>query len=141
MEILHTSPEKIERINKNGVFDDILFFSDDEYVMTACTNYYLYKLNVDRSNLIETCMLDDESTFNEVSEALNIDVETAIDLICERKTTYELGLDSDDSIYIQTMIGLCAKRMGFIGAIATDEQGTVYIVPMSDNLHLLKLVK
>ena len=124
MQIIHTSPEAITKITKNGLFDDCLFFSVDEYAMGKVGAVYTLEISEDK--IVEVCDLDNAEVIDNIMTALDVDEDEAIELL----TSNENDLDGDDSWWIQAKQGQCAKLMGFEACEAVDEQGVVYIVPM-----------
>jgi hypothetical protein len=141
MKITHTSPVKITKITNSGLFDDCLFFSDDEYVMTAKKGYFVYQINIDESEIIDASDLDDSETIEHISNVLNVDLEQAERFLDARDSVFDFGLDADDDWFIQSQRGAAAKLMGFSACRDEDEQGTVYIVPMLNKFESLNLVK
>ncbi len=128
MLVIHTSPVEITEINKSGMFDDCLFFSDDEYAMgkVAAT----YSLEIDESAVIDVFDLDDEEMIEHIASVLEIDTDDAERVLDGRDTAMDHGADCDMDWWIQAKQGECAKKMGYEACRAVDEQGVVYIVPM-----------
>lgn len=139
MKITHTSPVEITNIVKTGVFDDCLFFSDSEYVMTAADVVYVYSLDIEDESLISCYELHDDEVIEDIIRVLDVDAEAAESMLCGDTTAFDNGLVGEDDWWIQAKQGECAKKMGYAGCISEDEQGTVYIVPMFGREKELKL--
>ena len=145
MKIFHTSPKKISRIEKTELFDDVLFFSDSLYYMNT-ESRFVYSLEIEESELLDVSSVfyDDNSDkiddiIADLAEYADVDFETAQDLLDETQSIVDYTNDCEDLWYIQKLQAQIAKKMGYKGAIAEDEQGTVYIIPCSDKFGDLKL--
>ncbi len=132
MKITHTSPNKITSINKNGQFDDCLFFSADEYSMTTKGDLYVYSIELLDSKIIEVSELYNEEVIANIASVLDVDEDAAERLLDGRDTAFDHDLDGEDDWWIQAKQGECAKLMGYEAVESQDEQGTVYIVPMAN---------
>lgn len=130
MKIFHTSPNKIEKINAYGIAGDCLFFSDEEYVMTASSTYFVYSLEVSEDEVIAVNQLHDDGIIEEIAEYFSVDSETAESLLDGSESEWTHDCDGEDSWWLQGKQGECAKKMGYKACQSDDEQGTVYIVPM-----------
>ncbi len=139
MQIIHTSPTEITKINKNGLFEDCLFFADDAYNMSAADTIYTYTLDVDSDEILDVRALYDVEIIAHISSVLNVDLDTAADLLTDRQNVFDVDRNGDDSRWLQAQQGKCAKKMGFVGTKIFDEQGTAYIVPMLGRENDLKL--
>ena len=137
----HTSPVKITEgmINIYGVAGDCLFFSDDIYVMTASDSYYTYEADF---NCVTAFNLYDEEIIKEIAERFGCDLELAESLLdaSESEWNQEFDCDDFDSWWLQGKRGECAKKMGYDGCEDIDEQGTVYIIPMTGRESELNLI-
>lgn len=126
----HTSPQLIVNgsINNSGIAGSCLFFSDDVYRMSASSTY-VYEAEF---NCIAASQLYDLEIVSEIAEYFDCDESLAESLLdaseCEWNQHFECS--SDDSWWLQSKRGECAARMGYDGCKDSDEQGTVYIVPM-----------
>lgn len=149
--VYHTSPNKIEKITKNGKFDDCLFFSSNIYSMGEVVATYemdVECLEVERFFYQDDCDKLD-SIIEHVRDYANylgadIDLEEAQDLLDSTNEAYDVvdyDVAGELSWFIQTRQGEAAKVLGYNGAIAEDEQGTVYIIPMFGRENDLKEVK
>lgn len=140
--MFHTSPEEIKEgtINKNRTAGDCLFFSDDVYVMTASNKYYVYEAEFD---CVSVSQLYDEEIINDISKYFDCDGELAESLLdsSESEFNQDFDCDGEDSWWLQGKRGECAVKMGYDGCEDTDEQGTVYIIPMTGREHDLNLVE
>lgn len=138
MRIYHTSGAEIKEIEKDGQFDDMLFFSEKPYVMTAANTIFTYYLEIDDDKI-----LDIERVFYEYDPADHPKLQEIVDNVAER-----FGISDDDAMeiiddsepmisedcegswWIQAQQGHVARALGYDAAMSRDEQGTVYIVPM-----------
>lgn len=134
----HTSPTKIEKgmINHGGIAGDCLFFSDDVYQMSDAA-VYVYEADFD---CISACNLEDDEIIAEIAEKFGVDSDTAEGLLDGSESEWDYGADAEDSWWLQGKRGECAVKMGYDGCEDEDEQGTVYIVPMSGREGELSLV-
>ena len=132
MKVTHTSPSKITKITKHGQFDDCLFFSTDEYSMTSKGDLYVYSLELAADKIIEVGELYNEDVIANIVSALDVDEDAAERMLDGRDNAFNHGLEGSDDWWIQAKQGECAKLMGYEAVEAQDEQGTVYIVPMSN---------
>lgn len=135
----HTSPQKIKpgMINKFGVAGDCLFFSDSVYEMSA-SDVLVYEAYF---NCTPVYKLFDDEIVAEIAERFEVDSDVAECLLDGSKSEWDLdGMDADASWWLQGKRGECAVKMGFDGCEDEDEQGTVYIVPMSGREDELTLV-
>ena len=141
MEIYHTSPNKIEKINSYGIAGDCLFFSADIYTMTAVPEYVVYSIEISEDQIIKVSDLYDEEIVNEISEEFGVDTDTAENLLDGSESEWDYECDAEKSWWLQGKQGECAKKMGFEACRSKDEQGTVYIVPMMNREKDLVLEK
>ncbi|KAB0482354.1 hypothetical protein F7Q91_02825 [Vibrio chagasii] len=132
MKIFHTSPEKIESINAYGIAGDCLFFSGDVYQMSAAATL-TYTLEIDEDSIISASQLHDEAIISEIAEYFDCDEEFAESLLdaSVNEWNQDFECDADMSWWLQGKRGQCAKAMGYDACRDEDEQGTVYIVPMT----------
>jgi len=142
MNVIHTSPAKIEKIRSYGLFADCLFFSNNEYVMTAAEGYYVYALEIQDDEIIEDYELYDDEIIAEIADNLGVDNDIAESLLDGSQSANDLMLEDagEADWWIQSKQGECAKKMGYKACQSTDEQGTVYIVPMMGRESDLKLI-
>ena len=136
--MFHTSPVKIEKINKHGVAGDCLFFSDDVYVMGASSSVYVYEADF---NCVRASQLHDDQIVAQIAARFGVDEDTAESLLDGSENEWNHGADADESWWLQGKRGECAVKMGYDGCEDEDEQGTVYIVPMFGREADLKLVQ
>ena len=125
----HTSPKKIEEgsINSYGIAGDCLFFSDDVYRMSEAS-VYTYEADFD---CVHVSQLHDEEIIGEIAEKFNVGEAVAESLLDGSESEWDHGADAEDSWWLQGKRGECAVKMGYDGCEDEDEQGTVYIVPMT----------
>jgi len=136
--MFHTSPNKITEINNLGIAGDCLFFSDNVYVMTEAESVYVYEADFD---CIRVWQLHDEEIIEEIADNFGCSIETAEGLLDGSECEWEQeSCDADMSWWLQGKRGECAKKMGFDGCEDEDEQGTVYIIPMSGRENELNLI-
>lgn len=137
----HTSPNKITNgmIDSFGIAGDCLFFSDNIYQMSDAA-IYVYKAEF---NCIAAYELHDETIITEIAEHFGCDEELAEALLdgSESEWNQEFDCDGDDSWWLQGKRGECAVKMGYDGCEDKDEQGTVYIVPMTGRESELTLIE
>lgn len=142
--IYHTSPSEINSIHKNGMFEDVLFFSTTPYFMTAVSNPVVYELKAKHSDFCNKSVLADCS--DEIAElAFKFEVtnEVAEQLLTEEISAYDVfscDMASEASWSVQTAQARAAKKLGFLGVKTQDEQGTVYAICMTGKEYILKKV-
>lgn len=136
--MFHTSPNKIEKgtINKYGIAGDCLFFSDDVYRMSDAA-VYVYEADF---NCVAASELWDDAIIAEIAARFGVDEDTAEALLDASENEWDHGADADGSWWLQGKRGECAVTMGYDGCKDTDEQGTVYIVPMTGREAELTLI-
>ena len=141
--IYHTSHDEIKEIHNNGMFGDVLFFSNNIYEMAKAN--FVYSVDADELSFIEPCQIDNEETTQEVMAYAKVDEDTAFDLLSDKVDAYEIHEDYEDAAdlcwRIQYFQAQAAKRMGFDGCKSRDEQGAVYMIPMFGRENLLNEVK
>jgi len=142
MQIFHTSPEKIEKIDSFGMFGECLCFSADVYQMSACSTV-TYSIEINEDEIIEAGSF----FYQDDCEKLNDIVEDIMDLAgCGREEAEEFlsqresHSDAEIDWRIQGYAGEAAKVLGYKCAEAEDEQGTVYLVPMLDRENQLTMI-
>ena len=140
--IYHTSHSEIKEVHNKGLFGDVLFFSNNVYEMAEAK--FVYSVNSDDLSFIEPCQIDNEETLKEVMKYAKVDEEAAFDLLTGDVDAYDICDDYEDAAYlswkIQYFQAQAAKRMGFDGCKARDEQGAVYMIPMFGRESLLTKV-
>ena len=138
----HTSPNIISEgtINSYGVAGDCLFFSDKIYFMTARGSCYVYEADFE---CVRASQLHDEVIIAEIAEYFCCNVELAESLLDASENEYnqDFECDGEDSWWLQGKRGECAVKMGYDGCEDEDEQGVVYIIPMTGRESELKLKK
>lgn len=137
-DMYHTSNNKIEAgsINNFGVAGGCLFFSDSVYQM--CDGVvYVYEAEFD---CVHACQLHNDEIIAEIAERFDVDSEAAESLLDASENEWDYGADAEDSWWLQGKRGECAVKMGFDGCEDEDEQGAVYIIPMSGRENELTLI-
>lgn len=142
MQLIHTSPAEITSITAHGRFGEFLFFSENEYLMTA-GEHVTYTIDLDESEVIEAGEIfyhENASSLSalvaKVAEQFDIDEDTAESLIDESASIYEIesNVDAEDladaSWDIQRYTARAAKELGFRAVLVTDEQGSAYMIDM-----------
>lgn len=140
MKLIHTSPTEITKIDRFGTFGSHLFFSANEYVMTA-GSYVTYEIEISEDEIIEARDLfnNDEwqkalPVVEEVMEEFGVDEQTAMNLLDESELIQDVKDDLNDigeaSWKIQRLTAKAAKLIGFRAVEVTDEQGTSWMVDM-----------
>ena len=134
----HTSPNKIESgtINPFGAAGECLFFSDEVYSMSV-GKVFVYEAEFD---CIRASHLEDDKIIAQIGARFSVDEDTAEGLLDGSESEWDYGADAEDSWWLQGKRGECAVKMGYDGCEDKDEQGTVYIVPMSGRENELQLV-
>ncbi|WP_339869099.1 hypothetical protein [Pseudohongiella nitratireducens] len=134
MELIHTSPELITEINESGRFNEFLFFSADEYTMTA-GDHVAYSIELGDDEIIEAGQLfyhEDAEKLDELvaefCDRFDVDADTAEEIISEREQLD--SCDSDDLWDVQIFTARAAKILGFRAVEVEDEQGAAYMIDM-----------
>jgi len=137
--MFHTSPSKIESgsISSNGIAGDCLFFSDDVYRMSD-KSVYVYEAYF---NCVEASSLHDDQIITEIADYFDVNEDTAENLLDGSESEWDYDADGEDSWWLQGKRGECAVKMGFDGCEDQDEQGVVYIVPMTGRENELKPIE
>ncbi|OHS09273.1 hypothetical protein HMPREF3289_00995 [Pseudomonas sp. HMSC75E02] len=143
MQLFHTSPEEIARINGIGRFGEFLFFSADIYAMSAGSTV-TYAIEVDEADLIPAGRLfyhDDaaklDGLVDEFCDRFGVDADSAEEIISEREQLD--STDADELWDVQVYTARAAKLLGYRGVRVRDEQGTAYMIDMQG--HESELVK
>lgn len=152
MKVIHTSPVEITEIHNDGLFGDCLCFSHNEYAMGAVQA--VYEIELDKSKIIDANCLEldgihEQEAISEILRCYDFFTENeAFDLLCDKKyvnskIVENIGGDSFAEVgwHIQRLQGMIASKDGFDAFKSTDEQGTVFIVPMSGKLSRLNRVR
>ena len=158
MTLIHTSPAKIEKIEKDygtGIFEDVLFFSRNGYVHTGAETVFEYHVEVEEDEIISAYNLDnyeDEKEYKdaikELSESYSfVDEENAGQLICDEVKAQDL-LDEEAAFCInqsgrnvgeelgnldwtvQKIQAQLALAFGYRFAESRDENGHVWMGAM-----------
>lgn len=153
MTLLHTSPQQISEIKESGRFDDFLFFSSDEYVMTAGGEVFTYEISLSEGDILDASTMfyrDDAgklgSIVREVSRRYAVDDDTAEDLISGSASIFDIDSNvqpedmADAAWDLQRYTGRAAKKLGYKVVQVEDEQGAAYMVSMAGREKELKLV-
>ena len=138
MNIFHTSPSEIAKINKFGTFGDVLCLSSDIYMMSAASTF-VYSMNVEESDIIEVAQLDDADTIADIANYFDVDAEQAESLLDGTLTAFDVDGDGEDDWYLQGKQGQAARNMGYLVAKGEDEQGAVYLFSASNRESKLTL--
>lgn len=148
-ELFHTSPTSIKKIHKKGTFGSFLCFSSKIYYMTGSESPVIYKIEIDKNEIIEASQLfyhEDASELlpivEQVTELAGVDEETAEKLLDESES-FELtdSHSAEISWKIQQLTGECAKILGFRGVSMLDEQGALYMIDMFERENEMTLVE
>lgn len=141
----HTSPNEIKagQINDLGISGSCLFFSDNIYCMSASDKIYVYEIT--GLDCVSVSQLYSAEIIKEIQEWFNVDEDLAESLLDGSKWEFNIeGCTGEDSWWLQGKRGDCAVEMGHDGCKDVDEQGVVYIVPMTgreDELTLVETLK
>jgi len=152
MKLFHTSPAEITEIHGDGRFGEFLFFSADEYVMTA-GDHVTYAIEVGEDDLIDAEQLfyhEDAERLaplvEKVMEMVGCDEDTAEELIAQTEDVHSIDCDiepedlAEVSWEIQRITGEAAVMLGFRGAAMSDEQGRAYLIHMAGRENELEAV-
>ncbi len=140
MIIYHTSPRKITEIRSDGVFGSGLFFALDPYWMKFSEDGYIYSLDRDNLNILEIGDVAYDSEMWEKSEKLLckmakcLGVSNASEALEDMETGEHTKHDCDLSFLSQKYALDLAKNLGFDGVELRDEQGTAYLIDMTNLL-------
>lgn len=128
MKLYHTSPNKIEKIKKTGLFGECLCFSSSVYSMSV-GEVLVYSIEIEDSEIIEVSRFDSDDAPNAIAHIAHV-LDCSEDDALDYLTGSEIHSDAEMDWFIQGMMGEAAKEAGYKAASSRDEQGTVYIVPM-----------
>jgi len=153
-ELWHTSPNEIKEIYNSLLFDDCLFFSSEPYVMTSSNIVFYYTLKLSDDEVIEreqfyflSCQELEKiaPVLNEIKNLLNCTADEAHDYLIKDPDYWSLFKDAEEasekSWRMQALCGKAACLLGYKACQDKDEQGSVYIVPMTGRLKALTLEK
>ena len=152
-DLFHVSPKQIEKITADGMFGDVLFFSSDGYSLGGGEATYCVA-DVDDDEIVsgyELVYMADADEIDSVLQSaqtivdfaarfdVELDLETAQDLMAEKLSSYDLDSDDYDFLaelgwFVQAEVARCARRCGYRFAKMQDEHGTVYAGSMSGRL-------
>lgn len=147
MKLYHTSPNRIEKIDRYGKFGSMLFFSSEPYFMTATSSdVVLYSIDLDEDKILNIDSVfyrydsSEEAGLQEVIEhvmhVLEVDQETAENLLDNSQSIQADHVDvamsdsAEADWFVQEQQGEVAKSLGYEAALTRDEQGSVYIACM-----------
>lgn len=136
IEVFHTSPTAISKINDNGRFGSFLFFSNHPYSMSI-GNVETYKIDLDRDDVVDAGRLFYEdgsaeklqSIVDRAANQFGVDADTAEEIISGRQEPP--SGDADDSYDAQLYAAQAAKALGYRAVRVQDEQGSAYMVDMA----------
>lgn len=137
MTLIHNSPNKIDKIEKNyGVFEDVFFFSTTSYSISQASQEYEYHVECEAHEIIRARELEEyyeTESFISAQKALVrryefITEEDAYDLICAYTNSYDYAGEECGSLgwAVQRVQAQLARDYGFRFCESRDEQGTVY---------------
>ena len=133
--ITHTSPTVIERIDMIGgcACNGTLFFSTNDYAMGNVLVSYDMELSDDE--IVAASQLHDDEIISEIADLFDVDNDTAESLLDASHSELSLeNCDGDKSCELQGLRAECAQKMGFIACEDRDENGTVYMIKMNNDL-------
>lgn len=136
---------KAGQITNDGLFGSFLFFT---CAKTTPFGVVDYEIDVDELNIARMFDLKYDVDYDVIkdvvaslAESIDVDEETAFDLIVEDKNWTEFEhLDGDDGWAIQRATCDCAKAAGFDGIELNDENGDVIAIDMMGRETMLKKV-
>lgn len=139
--LYHTSPAKIEKAS-TGRFGKFIFFSSNVYAMSA-GDVVVYSFDDSPWSSIEARAIfhhEDAAKLGELvaefCDRFNVSEEAAEDAISER---VQLDLDADDSWEVQAFTARAASILGYSIVTVSDEQGTSYMVDISEHFDDMKI--
>ena len=149
MTLYHTTNKEIKNIDPlYSHFDTFLFFSEEE----CHYGHLTYKLNNDELMIIDptdyyynddldTKVLDKYA--NEIVDLIDVDLDTAQELLSERLDVWSLNLDieAEQSWEIQCLTAQASRELGFDGCKTKDEHGISYMIDMEKHLSKIELIK
>ena len=156
MTLIHCSPAKIEKIEKDtgwGYFEDVLFFATTAYSISQASKEYEYHVECEENEIIRARELEEYYESDEFKAAQEelvcrydfLDDDDAYDLISAYKIAYDFDADSEElaalSWTIQKIQAHLARAFGFRFCQSHDEQGTVYAGAMFGRESELVLVE
>lgn len=154
MTLIHTSPAKIEKIEKtygNGIFEDVLFFSTTPYSISQASKEYEYHVECEENEIIRARELGEYYESDEFKAAQKylvrrydfLDDNDAYDLICAYTNSYDYNGDGEEcgnlGWTVQRVQAQLARSFGFRFCQSRDEQGTVYAGAMFGRENELEL--
>lgn len=144
--VFHTSEVEITEIRDTELFGDVLFFADSVYRMNPAAKI-VYAMEIADDEIWSQWELfrsrdeDVRSAIDraskELAEVCEIDEETAEEWL----TDSDAEFPCDHGWAVQKHLGKLAKYAEIACIKSRDEQGTVYIVPMSGKLGQLQRVE
>lgn len=129
-------------ITMADTYQDCLFFSNRIYRKSS-GSYYVYEAKFDT---VDASALYDDKIIQHIVDRFDVDEETAESLLDHSVRFWDLYNNGDlghrwepaeDDWWLQGKRGECAAKMGYDGCEDEDEQGTVYIIPMTGREHEL----
>lgn len=151
--LIHTSGTEIKKIEKDyGIFEDVLFFSNNGYVHTSSDTVYTYIIKAAEDDIIEARQLDEfyatesfVTAQKELMETWCVDAETAYDLIADYVDACDISneINYNDSCLswdVQKLQAKVAMANGFKFVQSKDENGTVYASAMFGRESEMQLV-
>lgn len=144
--VFHTSEVEIKEIRDTDLFGDVLFFSDSVYRMNPNASI-VYSLEIADDEIWSQWELfrsrdEDvraaiERASQELADCCGIDADTAEEWLTDEDAKF----DCEHGWAVQKYLGKLAKYAEITAIKSRDEQGTVYIVPMSGKLEQLQRVE
>jgi hypothetical protein len=134
MRLYHTGA-KIETITRDHMFAGFLFFADEACHYGDTT----YSVDIDDGSILEQgrmFYIDNSNEtlkpfINEVMELVDVDEDTAMELLDESTSLIELGIFNDEKDWaIQALTGKAAVALGYRGVEVKDEYGISYMIDM-----------
>lgn len=153
--LFHTSPVAIGEVAASGCFGEFLFFASKPYFMTAASNAVVYAVEVESNShgqitdggIIEASQLfyhEDaaklDALVEEFCDRFGVASDDAEEVISERTTLSEVTgeFDGNNEAKVQRFTARAAKILGFRGVQVTDEQGTAWMLDMTNPENAIK---
>ena len=111
-----------------------MFFSTNEYSMGDVLAVYDFELGSD--DFIRVSQLFDEAIIAELMDIFDCAEDEAESLL-DASTSANEYCDAEKSWKLQGLRAECAQKMGYVACEDEDENGTVYMIKMNDELFSL----
>lgn len=151
MKIYHTSPNLINKITTDHLFQGALFFSSTPYFMHQRGERHVYSLEVDEDMIVSVSNLYDEEAIQEIMIEMkrigvDIDEDDAESLLDNSRQPGDFAPEGcpdysefgEVTWWIQGLQSIVARKQGALAVESEDEQGTVWIINLVGKEEMLK---